>query len=424
MAKLLRCVMWLTVCLSALSSVGCAQRYGTTSGPTIIVGAVYPLTGPQGAGGREELAGVRTAVRLINERGGVGGRPVGLDVRDAATPAAGVAAVDALARQHVPLILGGYSSVMAFEASAEANRHGTVWWETGAVADDLTMPPGESVVPYVFRTVAVGSNLGRMSARFTDEVLLPRWNMSADQARVVIVYEQDVYGRSVAAGASAEAAARGLKVIDRIPYDPASFQPADIAQRVADARPDFLWDASYLSDGIALWRAIAASPVRLKGAIGTSSAFCMPEFGAALGRLAEGLYASDKPDADINTKALSVDAKVLFDRATTEYKKVEHHEMGISALAGFVGAWALLHDVAPRASSLTADSIKDAAHSIDLPYGSSINGAGLRFGAPGSADAGQNQRAASVVWQWQGGRQRVVYPASYQTAAPIVAQLP
>src|SRR5579859_7990730 len=171
----------------------------------LVLGAVYPLTGPQGDGGREELAGVKTAVGMLNRRGGVQGRQIRLVVKDAPTANAGVAAVDDLvAKEHVPAILGSYSSVVAVAASAEASRLGTIWWETGAVADDVT---GRHL-PYVFRTVAAGSSLGRMSARFTDQVLLPADHIAATQARVVLVYEQDVYGRSVAQGALAEAQRR------------------------------------------------------------------------------------------------------------------------------------------------------------------------------------------------------------------------
>lgn len=396
-----------------------------TARQELVLGAVYPLTGPQGDGGREELAGVKTAVDILNRQGGVQDRQVRLVVKDAPTAAAGVAAVDELvAKERVPAILGSYSSVVAVAASAEASRLRTIWWETGAVADDVTMPPSGQAPPYVFRTVATGSNLGRTSAQFTSEVLLPHWGIAPHEARVVLLYEGDVYGRSVAAGARDEAKRRGITHVVEIPYDAGHVDPQAIAREVREQRPDFLWDSSYLADGIALWRAIAGSGVQLKGAIGTSSAFCMPEFGAALGPEATGLFASDKPDGTINDAALSADAKATLKLAEETYSKAERKQIGISGLAGFVGAWALLHDVAPSAKALTPDGLRDAAMAVDMPAGAEVNGAGLRFGPPGSPDAGQNQRAAGVVWQWQDGAEKVVFPAGYETAPPRLIQVP
>src|SRR5260370_30124469 len=95
--------------------------------------------------------------------------------------------------------------------------------------------------------------------------------------------------------------------------------------------------------------------------------------------------------------------------------------MSIPAVAGFVGAWTLLHDVLPNISgTITADSIRAAALKVDVPVGDSINGGGVRFGAVGSLDEGQNTRAAAVVGQWQAVQDmRLVYPAAYATPQPI-----
>lgn len=362
----MRPLLWLPLLVTLLFLATLTPALPTASrpAPPILVGAVYPLSGPQGAGGRDELGGVQTALALVNAAGGIGGRPVQLVVEDAPTAAAGVAAVDALVQQdHVPVILGSYSSVISVAASAEANRLHTVWWETGAVADAVTARR----LPYIFRTVAYGGNLGRTSAQFTLDTLLPAWHIAPEQARIVLVYENDIYGSSVAAGAEAEAADAGLPIITTVAYDVANVDPAAIAREVSAARPDVLWDASYLNDGIAIWRAIAGSGVRLKGAVGTSSAFCMPAFGQALGPLATGLFASDKADATVNPAALTPASRAVLARATAWYAAHNHGSMDLSAIAGFVGAWALLHDVAPHTSAWSSDGIRAAALAVNLP---------------------------------------------------------
>ena len=70
---------------------------------------------------------------------------------------------------------------------------------------------------------------------------------------------------------------------------------------------------------------------------------------------------------------------------------------------------------------VTPDSIRAAALQVDVPVGDAINGGGLKFGAPGSLDEGQNLRAAAVVGQWQAvGVMKVVFPPAYATAAPLL----
>ena len=98
--------------LVLLFAAACAQD-ASSSGPQLVLGAIYPLSGPQAQGGRSELAGVQAALRLS-------GADVRLQVIDATTPYAAAAAVDMLVQQyHVPAILGTYGSTLA---AAEIGR--------------------------------------------------------------------------------------------------------------------------------------------------------------------------------------------------------------------------------------------------------------------------------------------------------------
>ena len=391
----------------------CAQSQAKPSNE-LVLGAIYPLSGPQAQGGMEELAGVKAALLLAQSNGALK-MPVRLDVVDATTPHAAVAAVDHLVRDdHVPVILGTYGSTLSAAASARAEELKTVYWETGAVADPITAQRH-----YVFRTVATGSALGRMAVTFTHDVLIPTYKVQSP--RVALIRVNDVYGRSVGGGEQTLASKLGISVVDVIEYDPHAFDPTVIATRVAAAHPDFVWDVSYLDDGVAIWQALLRQSVGLKAAVGTSSAFCMPEFGKRLGAGAIGVYAADKPDADISTGALSASGRALLQQAQSAYGRDNGGaSMSIPAVAGFVGGWTLFHDVLAKVSApATADSIRAAALAVDVPIGDSINGGGVRFGGPGAPDEGQNTRAAAVVGQWQAlGVMRIVYPSGYATGSP------
>lgn len=399
----------LFVALAVLVVAAACGQSQTTPSNELVLGAIYPLSGPQAAGGREELAGVQAALR-------VSGAKVRLEVVDATTPQAAAAAVDHLVRDdHVPAILGTYGSTLSAAASARAEELKTVYWETGAVADPITAQRR-----YVFRTVATGSSLGRMAVNFTHAVLLPTYKLQTP--KVVVIRVNDVYGRSVGGGEQTLAASLGMSVVDVIEYDPHAYDAAVIAARVAADRPDFLWDVSYLDDGVAIWQALVREHVALKAAVGTSSAFCMPDFSKRLGADAVGVYAADKPDADISDAALSPTGLALLQQARSAYARANGGAaMSIPAVAGFVGGWTLFHDVLRTMTGTpTVDSIRLAALTVDVPVGDSINGGGVRFGVAGSLDEGQNTRAAAVVGQWQAlGVMRIVYPPAYATGSPL-----
>src|SRR4029077_2706478 len=191
---------------------------------------------------------------------------------------------------------------------------------------------------YFFRTVARGGALGRMAVTFTHEVLIPEYRVQAP--RVVVIRVNDIYGRSVGGGEQALASSLGINVVDVVEYDPHAYNAAAIAVRVGADHPDFLWDVSYLDDGVAIWQALLNQHVAVMAAVGTSSAFCMPEFGRRLGAGAVGVYAADKPDADISSAALSPAGRALLDQARSVYARDNGGaSMSIPAVAGFVGGW-------------------------------------------------------------------------------------
>ncbi|HYR49282.1 MAG TPA: ABC transporter substrate-binding protein [Candidatus Eisenbacteria bacterium] len=396
------------IALVLIGAAACTQSQADQS-RDLVLGAIYPLSGPQAPGGRQELAGVRAALSVAESSGALDVH-VRLQVVDATTPPAAAAAVDELVRDyHVPAILGTYGSTLSAAASARAEELKTVYWETGAVADPITTQRR-----YVFRTVATGSALGRMAVTFTHDVLVPRMKLSAPRAAVLRV--NDVYGRSVGGGEEALAKSMGIQVVDVIEYNPSAYDADIISARLAADHADFLWDVSYIDDGVAIWQALLRNQVSFKAAIGTSSAFCMEEFSRRVGSGSVGVYAADKPDGEINPAALSAAGRSLLVKARAELA-LTGHTLDIPAVAGFVGGWTLMHDVLPNVSGpFTSDSIRRAALTVDVPTGDSINGGGVRFGADGSFDEGQNTRAAAVIGQWQAvGVMNVLFPPAYST---------
>jgi branched-chain amino acid transport system substrate-binding protein len=399
--------------LALLLTASCGGPAGDSSEP-VRVGAIYPLSGTQGMGGIDEYHGVRVAAELVNADGGVNGRPVALDQVDVPEADAAPGAIRALADRGVNLVLGSYGSTISSPAAAAAAGHGSLFWETGAVGK--LAGPGEGDL--VFRVAPTGGLLGRGAIRFVADQLAPKLGREASSLRFAIAAVDDVYGAAVADGARAELRERKLETVADVAYDPRRYDPARVVGELRAARPDVLFVVAYLEDGVALRREQVRQHLPLLASIGTSSSYCMPEFGALLGKDAVGLFASDKPDTHgINPSGLAPDARALLERADAAYQQANGHSMSAAALAGFSGAWALFRHVLPAASSLAPADVAAAAREARIPAGGLPNGSGLEFAPPGGVDAGANLRAASVIWEWtEVNRREVTWPPQFATA--------
>jgi ABC-type branched-subunit amino acid transport system substrate-binding protein len=399
------------VCLASITAAGCSR----TEDP-VRVGAVYPLSGAEAeGGGLDEFRGAELAATLVNEDGGVDGRPIELVPIDVPGADAAPGAIGTLHDRGIDLVLGSYGSTISRPAAEGAALRDMVFWETGAVGDMTGTSAGE----LVFRVSPTGGTLGHAAVAFIADELSPVLHRRARSLRFAVANVDDVYGRSVARGAVDEIRNRGLTLTGTFPYDPYDANLKTLARAIERSAPDVLFVSAYLEDGVALRREYVRQGFDLLASIGTSSSYCHPRFGEALGEDALGLFASDKPDSgSLNTEGLTREARDLLARATAAFRDRFGEEMSAPALSGFSAAWALFHDVLPRATSFGAEAVARAARGMQIPRGALPNGSGLSFGAPGTPDAGANLRAASVIWEWVGvGERAVVWPPQFATTS-------
>ena len=371
----------------------------------IVIGAVYPTGGGQGTGGVEEYDGVRLAAELANARGGVNGRPVRVELA-AADAAEGVPdAIRSLRAKGADVIVGSYGSTLSAVAARVAQEEDVVFWETGAVGE---VPGTAAASERFFRVAPTGATLGRDAALFVNDILLPKLGLDRD-VRYAVAYVDDAYGRAVGHGAIEGIKSSGSRPAV-FPYPARRTDYEKVASAIGRNRTDVLVVGAYLEDGIELRRALVRHGVKLVTGIGTSSSYCMPEFGERLGADAVGLFASDKPDAgSLQSSRLRPDAAEAFTWARRTYERRFDGLMSAAGLAGFAGAWALFRHVLPRAESMSPDDVAAAALRTKLPLGALPNGSGLDLSEPGT-----NARALSVIWEWtRPGYRTIVWPPAF-----------
>jgi branched-chain amino acid transport system substrate-binding protein len=430
---------------------------GQSAAGVIRIGAVFPVSSNAASLVIPELDGVRIAADLVNADGGVAGRRIELVERDLPSSDAADAVMQDLREQGVQLVIGAYSSDLSIAASQAADRTGLLYWESGAVADQLT---GRGL-PMTFRVGASGSNLGDNSATFAAEELATRLGKPVSGLRVAIAAADDTYANSVADAAQATAVARGMPVVVRREYSLAAPDWPRVMADLKAAKPDVLILASHIPDGIAFRQAMLKSGLKVGAFIGSTMAECDPDFAGVLGADAVGIFASDRPTAGFQPGALDPAAAATYARFAAAWAAASRangagaggdqtgdgydrygsedaeytiqgpdadatSEQSEEALSGFTAAWALFHDVLPAAAAsgaggddgataFDAAPVAAAARTIDLPEGSLPNGAGLHFSSD-PARLGQNDRAAAVIWQWQAVRTyEFVWPPTYAT---------
>ena len=171
------------------------------SSKTITVGALYPRTGPQGAGGTEELRGVQLAADWAEVDAG----------RAEAVPDA----MDGLARRGVSVIVGSHGSAISAAAAREATVKKLAFFETGAVGQTA---PDDSNGTNFFRLAPMGANLGRAAISFVEDQLAAKLPPHGP-LRYGVTYVDDAYGRAVAQGALDTIKERGLTLAGAFAYD-------------------------------------------------------------------------------------------------------------------------------------------------------------------------------------------------------------
>ena len=305
-----------------------------------VVGAVYPTGGAQGPGGIEEYRGVQLAAEFANAHGGVNGRRIRIELQRAERRENAPRAVDALADDGVQVVLGSYGSTISRPAASAAIRHGLVYWETGAVGElDMALAPRSGV----FRYPNAGEVLGERAIAFVRDRLGLR-----DDLRYSVAYVDDVYGRSVGSGALDEIRRSGRTLAADLPYNLATVDYGELVEKIAAAKTDVLVVAAYLEDGVALRREIVRRKLPLVVNIGTSSSYCMREFGKRLGDDAVGLFASDKPNgATPDPSELSGEGAAALRWLRTAYRQRFNDDVTAPVLTGFSGALGLFRYVLP-----------------------------------------------------------------------------
>ena len=223
---------------TAFASVAFAQE-------PLRIGAINPYSGPLALYGDELARGYQLAVDERNAKGGVLGRKIELVKGDAANPQQGIAAIDQLAtRDKVDLFIGTYISAVSNAASDAAQRYNKLYWDTNAVAAELT----ERGLPNFVRVGPNAQNFADMSVRAIVEMIAPALNKQPKDLVVWIEHEDSIYGKSIADIQKKLLEQKGVKVAGEGSHNFKAADLTDAVLRAKRANPDVWLQTGYVPD--------------------------------------------------------------------------------------------------------------------------------------------------------------------------------
>ncbi len=218
-----------------------------TAEEPILIGFQGPLTGAWAVEGDWALKSVQIVVDLINQRGGVLGRPLKLVVEDdAGTPRGGVMAAQRLVAAGVKFVVGSYGSSICMPSSDIYEEAGVLVISYGCTAVSLTARG----LKYYFRT----SGRDDSQARFFAEYVVPLFGAK----RIAIMHDNTTYAKGVAEETlkylkpAIDAGEVEIVYYDAIVPGERDYTPALTALR--DANPDIWYYTGYYPEWALLLR--------------------------------------------------------------------------------------------------------------------------------------------------------------------------
>jgi branched-chain amino acid transport system substrate-binding protein len=379
---------------------------GPAGAQDIKIGVIQPLSGPMALLGKYSLEGSEVARLEVNGKGGLLGKKVEFVIVDAPDSKAAAAAAEKLCTiDKVKIIMGTYSSSLSYAATNVADKYGVVYWELGAISDDITARGFK----YVFRTCPAASTYSYSSLQCMSEYLAPKLGKKPDQVKLGLVFEDSLFGTTQAKYGYEAAKKYGMIVVANIPYNAKSTDLTPVILRLKAAKPDFLLYPGYFTDQVLFVRQSKELGFDYKIAL-TTGGSGLKDFGKALGDDSEGVGLVGFTSMDVNPKF----AKGVKEFAALHIKLLGREADGPYPLMNYMGTKVLFQAIR-KGGAVEPEAVRKGALSIDIPPEGTETGGGVKF----DPKTGQNLRAITPVALWQNQQMLTVWPEKAAIAKMI-----
>lgn len=413
-------LLYLLACTLLIVPLACQKNGpdGSHAGDAIDIGIICPLTGVNASAGEDLKAGALLALDLINtavdlpiplargeglpNHGHAKIRAVIKDTRG--DPSLAVRLVEELHTEHrVTAILGEYSSTVTAAASERAEVMNMPFLNAASTSPTLT----QRGLRWFFRTTPDDQMFAENFFLFLAD---QRQRAKADwPKRVILLYENKLWGTSVARAERKLAAQFGYEVVDEVTYDATQEDFSAELDRIRAGLPAVLLQASYDRDAVALVHGCMERRIEPLAILGMNAGFISPGFLASLGDEAESVMSREVWSLDIGER------KPLIQSVNRLFHKRFGRDMTGNSARSFTTT-IVLADALNRASSLDSNAVREALLATDLAGEALIMPwEGVRF----DEKSGQNILGKGIIVQAQQGQYRTVWPWDLATR-PVI----
>ena len=387
----------------ALSACGSrpSERAATESDEPITIGISLPLTGDFSQPGGEAKRGYEIWANQINAAGGLLGRQVQLKIVDDASSQDTVVSdyTKLITQDKVDLLLGTFSSLLNYPASAVAEKNQMVFVEPAGGAPNMFNRG------FKFLFFAQPATAPRQADGFVE------WIKSLPEAErpktAAYPSQDDPFALPVINSMKEQLEAAGVRTVysETYPADTTNFQ--SIASQMASTKPDIIAQGAVFEDGVGLVRSLKQLNYSPKVLFQTSAPSNSGQYSDGVGVAStEGVFYTTSWHQDATTPK---NAEFVAD-----YKKAYANADPAEDAADAYAAAEVLAAGVTAVGAIDQIKIRDWLKSNEVP---------TILGPLSWKDTGE-PNGKFLVAQWQGGKPQVVYPAEARTVDNVVFPKP
>ena len=403
--------------LKAAGAAGVAARVGFPyiargQAREIVIGAVYPMTGPSAQAGIDAKHAFDVYTDIVNTKHDVdlplartermtghGGAKLRFVIVDhQGKPQLGQSEVERLITQEkVVAIVGAWHSSVTATASQAAERLGVPYLTADSASPGLT----KRGFKWFFRTSPHDGHFSQGQFEFITDYAKKR---GLTIRTVAITHEDTLWGTDSGKEQVALAKKHGLEVVVNIAYRAQSTSLTSEVGRLKAANPDVWMPSSYATDAILFTRTMKELDYNPKMVVCQNAGHLDPAFLQAVGKDAEG-YVSRAP-FNIDHVQKKPNARYVNEL----FKKRAGRDLYDSPARAFTGYMTMVEAV-DRAGSTSPEAIRKALRQTNIPPEQII----MPWGPIRFDDEGQNTGVKVIMIQLQGGTWSTVWPWEHAT---------
>jgi len=378
-------------------------------GEDVLVGALYPLSGPQAPTGHDLRNGVELAVEIINESypnlnlplaketglPNLNGAKIKVIYSDhQASPEKGMSEAERLyIDKKVVAIVGCYNSGVTATASQIAERFQKPFLNPDSVSPSLI----ERGFKWFFRLTPDDKMFAENMFKFLADLEKEHGEIVT---KLAVINENTLWGQDFAEVALKFAQDKGFTVVEHIVYPSNTSEVTAEVQRIKIANPDVILQASYVSDAILFMKTFKEHEYAPKGLLANAAGYVDAAFTQTLGKDSDFVITRSVWSEDL------LDIKPVAKEINEIYKAKYGVNMNENSARSFMGML-VLADSLNRAGSIEPNAIREAILATEIPAEQIILAwEGIKF----DPQNGQNVLGQAVMVQIKDGKYNTIWP--------------